>query len=221
MWDVLPTTYNHNLMLRTLLSLAAAIPLAVFGLPWCAVLLAQTWTSHLGHAGNIWPVHPLAAGLGTLISVALMLWKKPNWFIHTTIHEFCHLLACLMLLVRPHSFSTSNGDGGAVTYQHCDPLRDTLIALAPYTMPLVLTAALLIRRFVPGDAPWPALATGFAAFAYFHHLQGLYHNVRLNFWGKETDLARAGRPLSLVLISGVLMLVTAWTMHEMWTEPLR
>jgi hypothetical protein len=206
-------------MIRPLISLIIAVPLAIFGLPWCATVMMDLIATRILHAADPYPEHPGAAVVGLIIGVALIAWKRPNWFIHTSIHEFCHLLACLALLVRPRSFATSDGDGGAVTYERCDALRDTIIAMAPYSLPLILGSALLVRRFIPDQGIWPAVATAFASFAYLQHLQALYHNVRLNFWGNETDLARVGRPLALVLITGGVMLVTGWTIHELWTEP--
>lgn len=205
-------------MVRTLFSLLLAIPLAIFALPWCWNIVVHQFTSHISAAANPYPEYPLAVGIGLALGLILMLWKKPDWLIHTTIHELCHALACLILFVRIRGFATSDGEGGKVTYDApSDPFRDIIIGIAPYTFPLVLTIALLIHRFVPMTDPWPAIATGIASFAYLHHIHGLYHNIRINFWGSEGDLSRVGRPLSFVLIAGVLLLVSAWTIHELWS----
>lgn len=207
-------------MFHALISLAAAIPLAVFGLPWCWQMLARQWSTRIAGADYALPEHHLAIAIGLVLGVGLALWKRPNWFLHTTIHEACHALLCLALFVRIRGFATSDGQGGAVTYDAPrDPLRGILIGIAPYTLPLLLTGALLGRRFVPAAGPWEALFSGLAAFFFFNHLQGLYHNIRLNFWGKESDLVKVGRPLSAVLITGTLLLVTAWTIHELWPTP--
>lgn len=207
-------------MLRALISCAVAIPLAVLGLPWCWQVLVHQWSTRIAGSSDPWPDHAQAVVIGTVLGVALAWWKRPNWFVHTAIHELCHLLACLLLLVRPRKFTVSDGSGGAVEYDApSDPFRGVIIAIAPYTLPLVLVLALLARRFVPVAGPWEAIASGVAAFAFIHHLQGLYHNIRLNFWGKDSDLVKTGRPLSAVLIAGVLLLVTAWTIHELWPVP--
>jgi len=203
-------------MIRSLISLCVAVALAVFAIPWCAHLLTDVWLTRIWQAPQPWPEHPLAAGIGAGLGVALMLWRKPNWLIHTTFHELCHALACWSLWVGVRGFATSDGRGGKVEYNQCDPFRDTIIAIAPYTLPLLLIPALVAHRLVPSDSQWEAVATGVVAFTWFNHLQGLFHNVRLNFWGGEGDLAKVGRPLSLVLIAGVLMLTTALTIHELW-----
>ncbi len=204
-------------MIRALVSLAAAIPLAIIGLPWCWYALAHQWSKRVAGGMGPWPEHAPVVIAGACLGIALALWKRPNWFLHTAIHELCHLIACLLLLVQPRRFTVSDGQGGSVEYvAPTDPVRGVLIAIAPYTLPLVLVAALLARRFTATDGIAEAIASGAAAFAYVHHLQGLYHNVRLNLWGTDSDLVKTGRPLSAVLIAGTLLLVTAWTIRELW-----
>jgi hypothetical protein len=202
-------------MIRAVLSAVVAVALAVVGLPWCALILYRVWLSHVWQAHDRLPQDPFAVLMGLLMGLALVLWKKPNWLLHTSIHECCHLLACLGLFVPVRSFQASDGQGGMVTHDRPDPLRDTLIAIAPYTIPFLLVPALLARVLVP-EGPWRALTSGLSAFAFVQHLQGLYHNIRLNFWGKDSDLARVGRPLSGVLIAGALMLVAAWVINTLW-----
>ena len=202
-------------MVRAVVSLIVAVILGIFGLPWCAWVLHHTWSEHILHARQPLPQDPLWVLCGALVGVALICWKRPNWFLHTIIHESCHALTCMALFVPVHSFRASRGQGGEVTHDRPDALRETLIAIAPYTAPLMLMPALLVVRLLdPG--PWHGLASGVAAFAYVHHLQGLWHNVRLNFFGKDSDLVKVGRPLSLVLIAGILLLVTAWTIDLLW-----
>jgi hypothetical protein len=198
-----------------MVSLVAALLLAVFALPWCWLELRRQWLVHIGHARDPFPEDPISVAIGVAVGLGLVFWKRPNWFIHTTIHELCHLLVCMLLFVPVHSFRASRGQGGEVTHDRPDALRDTLIAIAPYVVPLLLVPCLLAVRLVP-DGRWHALASGLAGFAYVHHVQGLWHNVRLNFWGKDSDLVKVGRPLSLVLIAGGLLLVTAWSIAQLW-----
>jgi hypothetical protein len=202
-------------MLRSILSFLVALPLAIFAVPWCAMLLAQVWSARVT-ADAPWPDQPWAVAGGMVLGLALAWWKTPNWFIHTTIHELCHALACWTLWVRVRGFAASDGQGGKVEYDRCDPIRDTLIAVAPYTLPLMLGVMLLVHRLVPDEQPWPDIATGLVGLAIIDHLHGLYHNVRLNFWGGETDFAKAGRPLMLVLIVLSLLLTAATVVRELY-----
>jgi hypothetical protein len=95
-------------------------------------------------------------------------------------------------------------------------VRATVIALAPYTLPVLLAPVLVLRIFAPEPSIWRATLAAAAGFFFVHHLHGLWHNVRLNFWGRQADLAKAGRPLSAVVISGVLCLVLTWWLDVLW-----
>jgi hypothetical protein len=203
-------------VLHRIISLVVAVLLAVFALPWCWLQLRHQWLLHIANARDPFPDDPMSVAIGLLVGCALVWWKRPNWFIHTTIHELCHLLMCMLLLVPVHSFRASRGQGGEVVHDAApDALRSTLISIAPYVVPLLLVPCLLAAHLLP-EGRWHALASGLAGFAAVHHVQGLFHNVRLNFWGKDSDLVKIGRPLSLVLIVGALALVAAWTISVLW-----
>lgn len=161
------------------------------------------------------PTFPQATAVGAGIGLALILWRKPNRLIHTLIHEVCHAILCLLLLVPVRGFQASDGQGGQVIHDKTDPLRTILICLAPYTLPLLLAPALIANHWI--DEPQQAsILAGIIAFLYLHHVQGLVRNVRLNFWGKQADLTKAGKVLSLVAIPTVLLLVTDWTLRVLW-----
>jgi hypothetical protein len=196
-------------MRRSLFSAAIATVLACTALPWCWTVLHQAWRLAIIQAREPWPADPFAVGCGVAAGVGLMVWKRPNWFVHTAIHELCHLLMCMALFVPVNSFRATRGQGGEVTHLRIDAVRETMISIAPYTLPLVLLPCLLALHFAPAG-PWHVLASGATGFAYVHHLNGLFHNVRLNAHGKGSDLVKIGRPLSAMLILGTLMLVTAW-----------
>lgn len=194
-------------VVRTLLGAA----LAVLVLPACTTLLWAELTDL--HAP---PPHPWALGLGAALGSALVWWRRPNWLVHTLIHESCHALVATLLGVRVRAFQATDGQGGAVIHAKVDPLRTTLIALAPYLLPLLLAPALLARVLVaaPGTAAMTLhLAIGFLT---VHHLHGLYHNVRLNFWGRQADLTRAGKLLSLVAILAVHALLAVGWLRAVW-----
>jgi hypothetical protein len=60
--------------------------------------------------------------------------------------------------------------------------------------------------------------SGLCAFLFVTHLVGLWRNVATNFWGKDGDLAKAGRFLALVLILVALALVSVWTVDTLWSR---
>ena len=176
-------------------------------LPWSVHLLEQTWQQR-----NFMPTHGLAVLSGLFLGIALVFWKKPNWLIHTLIHESAHAIACLMLGVRIRNFQASDGKGGMVVHDKTGPVRSTIISLAPYTLPLILIPLFIAHLFIQ-DAHYRLVLSGLICFAFVHHVHGLYHNIRLNFWGKQADLSKAGKPLSIACISSCLALVTAWTLR--------
>jgi hypothetical protein len=198
-------------VVATLVRLLIAIALAIGALPLAWVVLE--WA--LRHAR--WPLPDTVATLGGgALGLAWMLWRKPNWFWHTAVHELCHLVTCWLLWVKVSGISISDGKGGAVEHVETDPLRSTLIAIAPYTLPLVLLPALVARHwFVTDPGPWRTALSALCAFLFATHLHGLFHNVRINITGDQADLVKVGRPLSLVLIALVLVLVTAWGLRAL------
>ena len=174
-------------------------------LPWSFHILQQSWDGRY-----FLPRDGLAVLIGIALGIGLIFLKKPNWLIHTLIHETAHVIACLLLGVRIRNFQASDGKGGAVVHDKTGPIRGTIISLAPYTLPLVLIPLFIVHVFVTD--PWHhVFMSGLISLAFVHHLNGLFHNVRLNFWGKQSDLAKAGRPLSIACILSCLALVTAWT----------
>lgn len=203
-------------MLRTVVSWVVAVGLAVVALPWCVQVLAWTWQRDVIPAHLHLPQDPWAVGCGVIAASALMWWKKPNWFLHTLIHEASHALMCATLWVQVRSFRVSRDHGGEVVYDRPDVLRAALIGIAPYTVPLLLIPALLIVRLSADGSVWHAVGSALAAFTFVLHLQGLWHNLRLNWRGDDSDLVRLGRPLAAVLITAVLLLVTAWTVGMLW-----
>jgi len=179
--------------------------------PAAAQVLMAT-VNHHRHA----PVDAWWVGLGLALGLVVTLWRRPNWFIHTLIHETCHLLVATALLVPVHRLVVSDGRGGQVEHQATGPLRSALIALAPYTLPLVL-APLLIARALTGEGTARGILSAACALGYITHLTGLFHNLRLNLRDATGDLARVGRVLSLAVIATVLQLVTAWTCAVLWS----
>ena len=187
-----------------------AVLLAVFAVPAAWDLLVT-----VVQARRFVPPVPWAIGGGAVLGILISCWRKPDWLLHTMLHESCHALACLVLRVPIRSFAATDGKGGAVEHDACDPLRGTLIAIAPYTLPLLLVPALIARAFVvPGPAQ--ALLSVVVGFLFITHLVSLVRNIRTNFWGADGDLAKAGRPLSLVLIVLALLATLAGTVIALW-----
>lgn len=207
-------------MLGTLLRFLLAVGLAVGALPFCVDLLLWVLRGIQARAQGDWrlllPNDAVGIAVGAGLGAGWMLMKRPNWLFHTFIHELCHAVACLVLRVKLLGFHATDGKGGMVEYMQPGVVRGTLIAIAPYTLPLLLAPALGVRHAVHGGDWGGQISAGAVAFLWFTHLQGLWHNVRLNFTGEGADLVKVGRPLSMVLIAGCLLLVTAWTLFALW-----
>lgn len=208
-----PALHHARRVLGTLVRLLVAAALAVGLGPICFDVL------HWASRDLRWPPPDAAATVGgAALGLLFLLWRKPNWFIHTAVHELCHLIVCLLVFVRPTGISITDGRGGAVEHLETGPIRSTLIQIAPYTLPLLLAPVLITRHFIITDPdPWRQVLSGAAAFLAVTHLQALYHNIRINISGDQADLVKVGRPLSFVLIALVLMLVSAWVIRALWT----
>lgn len=184
--------------------------LGFFALPWCVSLLLSTCERHA-----YWPRYPLAVASGLAVGGLLMFLRRPNLLLHTFVHEACHALLCLLTFVKIRGMSFTDGRGGEVEHNQTDPVRTTLIAIAPYTVPLLLGPALLARMWWHGPTA-AIILSGVCAFLFVAHVQGLVLNIRLNFWGEKADLPRVGRFLALVLIIGTFLLLTAGTIEVLW-----
>ncbi len=198
-------------LLSTIIRIVLAALLGFFALPWCVDLLLDTIRLH-----QHWPRFPAATAAGAALGLGLLFLHRPNRLVHTLLHEGAHALLCLLLFVRIRGIRATDGRGGEVEHDAADPVRTTLIAIAPYTVPLLLGPA-LIARWWWASGITGAVLSGVVAFLYITHVQGLVLNVRLNFWGEGADLPRVGRFLALVLIVGVLALLTAATISVLWT----
>lgn len=201
-------------MLRALVRFLVALVVGGLLLPpvlsWVVTLVQARWTL---------PQDPWAVAVGAGLGLLMMLLWRPSWFWHTWVHEHCHLVACLVLFTKVRGLSATDGRGGAVDYDAVDALRGTLIAIAPYTLPLLLLPLLLAQELLPAG-PWRQVATGLVALAFFTHLHGLWHNIRLNLTGSDSDLVRTGRPLAAVLIVLGLALTVALVLFALWGDPL-
>lgn len=199
-------------MLNAIVRFLIAVGLAAGCGPFCWQLLA--WAAR----GLPWPLPDTAATLGgAALGLLLAFWSRPNWFFHTWLHEHAHLIVYVLLHWRtPTGLQVTDGRGGALEHLETDPFRATLVQIAPYTLPLLLLPALALRHYAVVEPGVPRhIISGLVGFLFLHHLQGLYHNVRINWKGSQADLVKVGRPLSFVLIVLVLMLVTAWTLRAL------
>lgn len=190
--------------------LVAAV-LGFLGLPWCVDLLADAVRSHL-HP----PQDPWAVALGAAAGLVLAFFKRPNHLLHTALREACHALLCLLTAVRIRKVGFTGDEGWAVEYEPADPVRGTLILIAPYTVPLVLAPALIARMWVHQPGTAREVLSGLCAALFITHISGLVRNLAGNFWPPESDCAKVGRPLSLVLIAGVLLLLSTWALVILW-----
>jgi hypothetical protein len=197
------------------LRLLLALLVVLGGLPLCLDTLLRTID-----ARHRVPEDPLWLAIGLMAGLALVFTRRPNWFLHTMLHEASHLLMARMLGVRVHRFMASDGSGGEVQHAAVGPLRSALISLAPYTVPLVLGPLLIARALTPEG--WPrCVLSALCAVAFITHLTGLVHNIRLNLRDPAGDLAKVGRPLALASIACVLLLVTAWSIAVLWDDTWR
>lgn len=201
-------------MLGSVVRNLLAVLIGFFGLPCCLDLLLEIIARHR-HP----PPHPWSLAGGLAAGLLFLLLRRPNRFLQTFLHEMAHGIACLVLWVKIDAFFASRNEGGFVRFEYrdSDPLRSTLIHLAPYVLPLALGPVLVVRLAVP-PGPWQAACSALASFCYVLHLAGLVDDLRGNFWGPESDFAKAGRFLGLVLVLGSLILLTAATVYGLWAR---
>lgn len=162
------------------------------------------------------PADVVAITAGLALGLMLIAFRRPNWLLHTFLHECAHALVCVLLLVRVRGMRFSDGRGGEVEHDPVGPVRTMLILLAPYTLPVVLGPLLLARYFLV-EPPWRAPLSALVACAWLTHVTGLAHNLRLNLWPTDGDLARTGRLFGLAVSVSALLLLTAATVAVLWS----
>lgn len=203
-------------MIGPIVRLLVAVALGAGLGPICFLLLQ--WSARVIR----WPLPDTVATIaGAVLGCAFVFWRRPNWFIHTWIHEHCHLLVYVLLHGRtPTGLVVRDGKGGAVEHVDTGPIRSVLVQIAPYTLPLLLVPVLAARHLLAGTPDgWRHVLSGAAAFLVITHVQSLYHNIRINVSGDQSDLVKVGRPLSFVLIAMAMMLMAAWTVRALWSGP--
>jgi len=201
-------------MIGSIVRLLVAVALGAALGPICFDILQ--WAARVVR----WPLPDTVSTIaGSVLGVAFACWRRPSWFAHTWVHEHAHVVVYVALHLRwPSGLYVSDGKGGEVEHFETDAVRSVLVRIAPYTLPLLLTPVLLVRHFaVTEPGPWRHVFSGLAAFLIIHHVQALYHNVRINISGDQSDLVKVGRPLSFVLIALAMLLLAAWTIRALWS----
>lgn len=137
---------------------------------------------------------PFALGFVLYALVACAFCKFLGWdfgFAITFVHELNHMVFAALHLRKVSSFNAHESKGGEMTYAG---KPTPLIALAPYSVPLVSLPLLPIGALViESAAPWVAGAVGFTLAFHFHSLK---HDFHLG----QTDLYIFGLPFSLAFI---------------------
>ena len=191
--------------LRFFLDLVLGAAVWVFVVPWCWLVLVQTWNGRVLRGP---PPDEYALLIGLLLGLILMFWRKPNLLLHTWVHENAHALMCVVLWVRVGSISATSGQGGETRHEPIDPFRAKPILIAPYVLPLVLGPLLLARWLCPMGT-LQAVLTFACGLGICIHLHGLWLNVRFNSFGKDADIPRVGHLLSYALIACSVLLLAA------------
>ena len=212
-WGLQACRHMLEAVIRFLIGLVFGVVL----IPLAVVLCTLAWN----RVPSALPEDPYALAIGLALGLGLaFVNRRPKWlwwFSHTFLHELCHALACLATGVRIRSFKVTGGNGGAVEYDQTGPIRTTLIAMAPYTLPL-LPLPLLIAQHLSHDAAWRAGLSGACGWAIIAHLHGLWQNLRLNLIPADGDLAITGRLLGMVLIWVALLTLFAGSIVVLWSS---
>jgi len=70
--------------------------------------------------------------------------------------------------------------------------------------------------YVDQPGAWRTALSFACGLLLIQHLRGLWENLRLNFWSRRSDMARAGRLLGLVLVAGVQCLILTWWLQVVY-----
>lgn len=153
------------------------------------------WQAFIIGAAVFFPVYMIAS---RLLSTA---WN----YLATLEHEMAHLLVGLLFLKIPVGIRVSAHEGGEVRQIGLGTTGETWITLAPYFLPTLPLAILLISLFV--DIP-EAYVMGAIGFATFYHL--LTNWAETSF--RQPDLKKAGAvkcvlilPLMNVICYGAIL----------------
>ena len=202
-------------MLSAIVRVLVGLLIGLAVLPFCIDLLL-----HVIQQRRHLPPDALALGGGLVLGAVLGFWRRPHELLHTMLHEAAHAFACLVLFVRIQRIAASAGKGGEVTHDAVDPIRTALIAIAPYTLPLILGPALLARALVVEPTPWRAGLQALVGLLFMTHLAGLGRNLSRNWQGPGADIPRVGHLTAAVLVTIALLLVLSATIVVCWRSHL-
>ena len=192
---------------------ALAVAMAMFLVPWVGMWFGDILRAVVEDG---LPAYPLPLGIGLGVGFAFARWRRPNWFVHTFVHETAHALVCVLTGVKVRKFMVTDGDGGYVLPERTDPIRRYFILIAPYVLPVLLAPVLVALWFIDGPVELMCVPQFLAGMGLIHHLHGLYHNIRINWSGSGSDLVRLSRPLSVVSILIGFMLMMGWWLQTVW-----
>ena len=139
------------------------------------------------------------AGGGFYWLIMCVVWRKYLTLIQTSVHEWLHAFACMVMFRDVQSISSSS-NGGGVMYHSGD--SNLFISLSPYTLPILAYGALLVASLVPGRMAW---FYAFAGFFFFLHM----HAFMTQIGGHQTDIRKNGMYTSTVYITTFLSMNVA------------
>lgn len=144
------------------------------------------------------------AGGGLYWIVFCVLWRKYLSLIQTSVHEWLHTFAC-MIMFRDVQAITASSDNGGVMFHSGN--SNLFISLTPYTLPILAYGAFFIVSFFPGRMAWVYAIPGFF---FFLHVHAFVRQTSI----RQPDLQCNGLYMSVVYIATILSMNLAICLYS-------
>lgn len=144
------------------------------------------------------------AGGGIYWVIMCLMWRKYLDLIHTSVHEWLHAFACMVMFRDVQAINATSNRGG-VMYHSGD--SNLFISLTPYTLPILAFGALLVASFVPAKMAW---FYAFPGFFFFLHLHAFVKQIG----GHQSDIQNHGLYTSTVYIATFLSMNVAICLYS-------
>lgn len=137
-----------------------------------------------------------------------LVWRKYRRLIHTTIHEWLHAFACMIMFRDVVSVKSTSSEGGVMYHTGNSNI---FISLAPYTLPILTYLTLAIASVMPLSVKWPMILVGFT---FFLHMHAFKVQTRLD----QPDLQEGGIFRSVVFIATFLPMNIAIVLYSVGSK---
>ena len=152
----------------------------------------------------------IGAGIFGYLLVLAPIFRKNLEFLETFTHELIHTVVGLLFLQRIHSFTATDGGGGAIEHSGRHN-RNVFITLSPYFLPIYTIFFILIKLMIIESSIY--IFDIIIGLTFGFHLLAMMKDIR----PYQTDLQKFGYFFSYLFVIAFLIFMTCivlWSIKD-------